>query len=258
MAPAAAASVPPRDAARSPIIGIGEQKPSMFASGAWRKLGLRHARYNAPWDALDDPYQLPLLDTWMAAARSAHVRVLIGFAHSLRSERLARVLPSPAAFARQFVRFRARYPWVRDWVVWNEANHPGALTAKRPRRAAQFFDAAARNCHGCRIVAADVIDTANMATWVARFTRYAHHRPRIWGLHNYGDANGLKVKSTPRLLAITRGQVWFTETGGGGVPRGYAGRRGLRAHPPPPPPAPPRPPPPPQPSRPRRPATPAG
>jgi hypothetical protein len=119
---------------------------------------------------------------------------------------------------------------VHDWLVWNEANHPDGLTANRPRRAAQFFDAAARNCRGCRIVAADVLDTPNMATWVAQFRRYARHRPRIWGLHNYGDANGLKVKGTPKLLAITRGQIWFTETGGVVLRRVYRGRRVLRTY----------------------------
>ena len=213
---------------RGPIVGIGEQKPSMFASRAWRRLGLAHARYTAPWDALEDPYQRQLLDTWMAAAREGHVRVLLGFAHSLRSERMARVLPKPRRFARAFVGFRKRYPWVRDWVVWNEANHPGALTAKRPRRAAQFFDAVVSRCPGCNVVAADVLDTPSMVSWVTRFRRSARHRPRIWGLHNYGDANGLKVKSTPRLLALTQGRIWFTETGGLVVRRLYKGKRVLR------------------------------
>jgi hypothetical protein len=213
---------------RGPMIGIGEQKPSMFASRAWRTLGLRHARYTAPWDALDDPYQRQLLDTWMAAARAAHVRVLLGFAHSLSSERMAHFLPRPRRFARAFAGFRERYPWVRNWVVWNEANHPGALTAKRPRRAARFFDAVVSHCRSCNVVAADVLDTPGMVSWVTRFRRYARHRPRIWGLHNYGDANGLKVKSTPRMLALTHGRIWFTETGGVVVRRVYEGKRVLR------------------------------
>ena len=72
--------------------------------------------------------------------------MLLGFERSLRSRRLARTLPTARAFEREFVRFRARYPEVRDWIVWNEANHPFSLTANRPRRAARFFDAVARNC----------------------------------------------------------------------------------------------------------------
>lgn len=227
---ASPAADPAPRAGRGAIIGIGEQKPSMFTSPAWLRLGLRHARYTAPWDALSDPYQRLLLDTWMAAARTARVRVLLGFAHSLRSQRMARVLPSPRRFARAFAGFRKRYPWVRDWLVWNEANHPGALTAERPRRAARYFDAVASRCRGCNVVAADVLDAPNMAWWVARFRAYARHRPRIWGLHNYGDANGLKVKSTPLMLAITTGQLWFTETGGVVVRRVYVGSRVVRTY----------------------------
>jgi hypothetical protein len=115
-------------------------------------------------------------------------------------------------------------------VAWNEANHPASLTGPRPRRAAQYFDVVARNCRGCRVVAADLLDTSNMVSWLARFRRYARSRPKIWGLHNYGDANGLKLKSTPKLLAVTRGQIWFTETGGVVLRRDYRGRKVLRTY----------------------------
>jgi hypothetical protein len=213
-----------------PVVGVGEQKPAMFASKRWKRLELRDARYTAPWDALEDPQQLALLDTWMAAAERAHVRVLLGFAHSLRTQKLAHTLPTQRQFERQFKRFRRRYPHVRDWLVWNEANHPSSLTAEHPRRAAQLFDAVARNCRGCRVVAADVIDTPNMAGWVEKFRHYARHTARIWGLHNYGDANGLKVKSTLKLLSITQGRIWFTETGGLVLRRVYRGRRVLHTY----------------------------
>jgi hypothetical protein len=213
-----------------PVIGVGEQKPAMFQSKPWNALDLRRARYIAPWDALEDPEQLALLDAWMTSARRAHVRVLLGFAHSLRTQQLAKVVPTPRRFERQFKRFRARYPWVRDWLVWNEANHPASPTARRPRRAAQLFDAVARNCRGCHVVAADVLDISNMAWWVERFRRFARHTPRIWGLHNYGDANGLKTRSTPKLLAMTRGKIWFTETGGVVLRRVYRGRRVLHTY----------------------------
>src|SRR4051812_15513160 len=122
-----------------PVIGVGEQKPGMFASRPWQRLGLRHARYTAPWDALQDPVQLALLDAWMSEARRAGVHVLLGFAHSLRSERLAHTLPSRRQYERQFKRFRARYPWVRDWLGWDEAKHPDRFAANPPRRATPVF-----------------------------------------------------------------------------------------------------------------------
>jgi hypothetical protein len=88
---------------------------------------------------------------------------------------------------------------------------------------ARYFGIVARNCPGCRVVAADVLDVSGMTGWVRRFQRHATVTPRIWGLHNYGDTNGLGTSGTRALLAITRGQVWFTETGGLVVRREYAG-----------------------------------
>jgi hypothetical protein len=212
----------PARAERQPVIGIGEQKAGMFDDPRWQRLGLRDVRYIAPWDALNDRHQRALLDHWMAGARASGARVLLGFAHSLRSRRLARTLPPPRAFEREFVRFRARYPEVRDWIVWNEANHPFSLTANRPRRAARYFDAVARNCARCRVVAADVLDVRGMSSWLRRFRRHAHMRPRIWGLHNYVDANQFGSSGTRALLAATgSGQVWFTETGGVVLRREY-------------------------------------
>jgi hypothetical protein len=223
------AAAAPARAAWPPVIGIGEQKAGMFDDPRWQRLRLRHVRYIAPWDALRDAHQRALLDNWMAGARASRARVLLGFAHSLRSRRLARRLPHPRAFERQFVRFRERYPYVRDWVVWNEANHPLSLTGNRPRMAARYFDAVARNCMRCNVVAADVLDVRGMAGWVGAFKRHAHFRPRIWGLHNYVDANRFTSSGTRDLLAVTgTGKIWFTETGGTVLRREYKGARVTR------------------------------
>ena len=167
----------------------------------------------ASWDALHDPRQLQHLDAWMAAAQASGVRVLLGFGHSWRPGREEQ-LPSVRAFRREFVRFRERYPWVRDYLTWNEANHSSQPTWRRPRRAAEYFDVIAARCRGCRIVAADVLDSWNMRRWLDAFKRHARHRGRIWGLHNYADANRFTTTGTRELLRLVRGEVWFTETGG--------------------------------------------
>jgi polysaccharide biosynthesis protein PslG len=214
----------PAAASSPPLIGIGEQKPEMFGDSRWLRLGMHDARYIAPWDVLHDERQLDRLDSWMAAARATGTRVLLGFDRSSRSARLRRSLPTDRRFAREFRRLRKRYPYVRDWITWNEANHPLQPTANRPRRVARFFGIMVRNCRGCRIVGADVLDISNMTSWILRFKAYASERPRIWGLHNYGDTNQLKTTGTQTLLRITgRGQVWFTEAGGLVVRREYAG-----------------------------------
>ena len=203
------------------VIGMGEQLPSMFSDPLYQRLEMTHVRYLAPWDTLEHPRQRAWLDAWMAAARQAGARVTLSFR---RSRTPGSGVPAPAAFRRAFLGFRERYPEVEAWIVWNEANHPLAKSARRPGRVARLFDVVARNCPGCKVVGADVLDISGMVAWVRAFERQAHERPRIWGLHNYVDVQHGRSAGTRSLLAATRGSVWFTETGGWLVRRNY--RRG--------------------------------
>jgi hypothetical protein len=219
-----APALPSADA-KPPAIGVGEQKWEMFHDKRWKRLRLRHARYVTPWDTIKDPLSLQRLDAWIEAAREARVKPLIGFVHSVRTPRLAKKLPSRRQFRRQFKRLQERYPHVRNWIPWNEANHPGSLTDNRPGRAAKYFDVISSACRRCKVVAADVLDISTMEKWVRRFLKRVKHKPRIWGLHNYGDANGMKTWGLEKLLSITRGKVWLTETGGLVLRRQYDGSR---------------------------------
>jgi hypothetical protein len=122
-------------------------------------------------------------------------------------------LPSVATYKRAFLAFRKRYPEVSDWSVWNEENHHSEPTYNDPRRAAEFYNVVRAHCHGCKIVAADVLDQSGFTTWLAQFRRYAIH-PRLWGVHNYHDTNGHTDIGTKAFLGAVPGEVWFTETGG--------------------------------------------
>jgi hypothetical protein len=150
----------------------------------------------------------------MTAAREAGLRPLVAFGHGV-GERCPEdcKLPSVGAYRRAVAAFRERYPWVRTFQTWNEANHQSQPTARNPKRAAQFYNALRELCRGCRIVAADVLDQRNMVPWLREFLRHAK-RPRTWGLHNYGDVNRFRARGLERLLATVPGQVWLTEVGG--------------------------------------------
>ena len=105
---------------------------------------------------------------------------------------------------------------MRTIGVWNEANHRSQPTFRHPEQAARYFTIVRSRCAGCRIVAADVIDDANMVRWLARF-RSGARGARLWGLHNYRDSNprrGQRHGGTKLLLKIVPGKVWLTETGG--------------------------------------------
>jgi hypothetical protein len=199
--------------AAEPLIGVGEQHTDIFADPWWQVLQIHRVRYITGWDALRYDWSRDETDAYMAAAHAAGAEILLGFGHSRELGR-SRVLPSPRQFRREFLRFRARYPWVREFLTWNEANHCSQPTCRRPDVAARYYNALRASCPGCAIVAADVLDTRKMPAWVRAFRRHARGRQIIWGLHNYIDANRFRTSGTRSLLRAVPGQVWFTETGG--------------------------------------------
>jgi len=197
--------------ARALTVGIADNKPDMFADPRFGAAGIRIARLSVGWDALSSPWQLAEIDAWLGAAQAANVEPLVSFGHS-RTDR--RSLPTPERFLFEFRRFRARYPWVRDFATWNEGNHCGEPTCHRPQLVAAYYRKLRRECPDCRILAAEVLDQPNMVRLVRAFRHTAHEEPRYWGLHNYIDANRGRVRGTRRLLRAVKGQIWFTETGG--------------------------------------------
>ena len=134
--------------------------------------------------------------------------------------------PASAAYRRAFRALHARYPQVDAWVPWNEANNAGSLTGRNPARAASYYNVVRSLCAGCHVVAGDVLDQTNLQSWLTRYRRHLRFRATIWGLHNYHDANARTAKSTRLMLRLTRGQLWFTETGGV-VKMRVAGRHGM-------------------------------
>ena len=193
------------------VIGIADQKADMFTDQRFRELGIRHARIYVPWDVFSYSDQERELDRWMWAARRARVRPLVSFGHS-RVRR--RSLPSTRRYVDVFQRFRARYPWVRDFATWNEANHCGEPTCRKPRTVARYWRAITATCPRCRIAAAELLDMPNQLRWARQFRRAAKREPRYWALHNYVEANRFKTDRLRRLLKVTKGQMWLTEVGG--------------------------------------------
>ena len=47
---------------------------------------------------------------------------------------------------------------MRTYAPWNEINHFTQPTFRNPKVAARFTDIARRNCRGCTIVVADILD----------------------------------------------------------------------------------------------------
>ena len=206
------------------IVGFGEQRAEVFSNPHWQRLGLKHTRLVVGWDALSSEWQTREIDQWISEAQRVGAVPLLALSRS-RISRRKRILPTVGQYRRVFMQFRERYPRVKTYLTWNEANHCSQPTCHRPDIAARYFDAMRSACPSCKIVAADVLDSPNMERWLRAFQGAARHKPRIWGLHNYLDANYFRTEGTRAMLRTVEGKIWFTETGGI-VRRGAAHLRG--------------------------------
>ncbi len=211
-------------AARTPVaVGLGDQSAAMFDAPAYQALKLKKTRFYIRWDAAKDPGTLAAADAYVAAARAHGVRVLMHISTNDFAIKKAK-LPSVASY-RKYVgmlvkRYRAK--GVREWGVWNEANHASQPTYRSPTRAASYFKTMRRLCSGCTIVALDVLDQAGVERYIQRFMaalgsyrRYV----RTVGIHNYSDTNRKRSTGTRSIIRTVHryrksAALWLTETGG--------------------------------------------
>jgi hypothetical protein len=206
----AAASAPGARIASHVSVGISDQSVAVFADPRLQWLGVRVARVVVPWDVVRRRRELGWYAAWLRAARAHGIEALVAFNADPSHQHQ---LPSTSAYGSAVQAFMALFPWVHDYTPWNEENHPLQPTAANPRRAAEYFNWLSAHCSSCTVTAADVLDIANMAPWLRRFRRWAHH-PRLWGLHDYVDLWQGTNRRLGLLLRTVPGEVWITETGG--------------------------------------------
>jgi hypothetical protein len=195
-------------------VGIGEQNPALFTDERWQALEAPHVRYVMAWDALRrGGWQRQQLIDYVHAARFYDTEVMISFGHSLRRGRELRA-PTRLQFIREFRALRRMFPELRTFQVWNEGNHGTQPVWNKPGLAGRYYNSLRRTCPECRISAPSVLDAPNMTSWIQRFKKAARYPVRIWSIHNHIDANRHRTSGTREFLRITRGKVWFSETGG--------------------------------------------
>jgi hypothetical protein len=214
LAAAASAGEPPRA-----VMGMGEQSPSLFDDARFLDTGIKNARLIVPYNVVKaDGWQLYAADAWLAAARRDGIEPLVTFTAAWGGKRRQFHLPSVREYSRRFAEFRERYPWVREYATWNEANLASAQpTGHHPRRVARYYRVIRRQCPACTVVAVDVLLTGNWRTWrwLRAFRSRAGRGPHIFGLHNYPEVTRMRTVVTRRFLRrFPHDRVWITETGG--------------------------------------------
>ena len=205
-------------------VGIGDQNGSIFVQKNFKAVHIKKVRYYIQWDAIKHRNVLQGADQYVKLARANHARVLLHISTNDYRHKKAK-LPSVAAYKKDVKALIKRYRklGVKEWGVWNEENHVSEPTYRSPKRAAQYFHVFRSLCHGCTIVALDLLDQANASSYAKRFYAALSSRDRsaarIIGIHNYEDVNRHRTTGTKRIIAAVRSknrraQFWLTETGG--------------------------------------------
>jgi hypothetical protein len=207
-------------------VGIGEQKANVFADTTWQSLKLKRIRYLVPWDYAKHAGQKAEVDYYMARAHELKQDVLVTFtarrgcysAKGRYSKSKACRAPSVKKYTKAFKAFDKKFPWVKTYSAWNEINHKSQPTFKKPKLAAQYYNALRKTAKKgkYRVMAADLLDNGGVS--ISRYLRemrpHLKGSPTLWGLHNYGDVNYKRSGATRTMLRSVRGEVWMTETGG--------------------------------------------
>jgi hypothetical protein len=206
------------------VVGLGDQKASVFSDARVRALGLRDARLIVPWDAATS--EPGAVEAWLAAVAAAGMTPHVAFEHLRSDDCPGRrcVVPTRAQYGAAVRRFVARFPQVRTYTTWNEANHASQPVASRPEAVAGYYEELVAACPSCTVVAGDVLDSGSYANWLRRFLAASPTTPRLWGLHDYGDVTYGRTSGVDTVLALVPGTLWVEETGGLVTLRNSAGR----------------------------------
>lgn len=205
-------------------VGIGDQHAPAYSDARLRALDLPVARLIVPWDAATS--QPDAVATWLAAVGAAGMEPHVAFEHrsSDRCPGSPCTLPSRSDYRAAVAAFAARFPQVRTYTAWNEANHVSQPTATRPEAAAGYYEELKAACPACTVVAGDVLDSGSFVNWLRRFRASVSGDPQLWGLHNYSDVTYGTTSGTDAVLGAVPGALWVEETGGIVVRRDSAGR----------------------------------
>jgi hypothetical protein len=209
-------------------VGIGDQQIGMFEHAAFKRAKFKRVRYFVPWNIMRDEGALRRATEYVERARRDDIQVFLHISSDdLRIKRAK--LPSVAAYRSQMRRLVPYFRdlGVREFGVWNEANHASQPTYRSPTRAAAVFREMYRvvrpRCRTCAIVALDVLDQRGVERYMRSFYRALsptyRRRATIVGIHNYGDVNRRRTTFTRSIIRQSRAfnrrtRFWFTETGG--------------------------------------------
>jgi hypothetical protein len=246
----------PAGAFASPSVAYGIQDDAWLGHGpgalsdrvaSLDRLGVEVVRFTIHWNETETArgrYDWRASDSVLAALRARGIRPVVtlsGTPSWANGFRPANVPPrSGADFGRFAGAAAARYPWVRDWTIWNEPNQVRFLRPASPRvYVTTLLNPAYRAIHsripGARVGAGETAPRGNTGgqspvAWIramraagARLDAYAHHpyptsRNETPFSGGCGHCATITMATLERLLrevqrAWPGKRVWLTEYG---------------------------------------------
>ena len=246
----------PAGAFASPSVAYGIQDDAWIAHGpgalpdrvaSLDRLGVEVVRFTIHWNETEvargrHDWRIP--DAVLGALRARGIRPLVTLSGTpawANGGRAANVPPRTGAdFGRFAAAAAARYPWVRDWTIWNEPNQTRFLRPASTRvYVSKLLNPAYRAIHarirGARVGGGETAPRANSGglspvAWIrgmraagARLDAYAHHpyptsRNETPSAGGCGHCATITMATLGRLLreverAWPGKRIWLTEYG---------------------------------------------
>jgi hypothetical protein len=123
------------------------------------------------------------VQAWLSAVAAAGLRPHVAFEHARGTNCPDAPCSAPrrTAYGRAVRAFVARFPQVRTYTTWNEANHGSQPVTFRPEAVAGYYEELGAACPRCTVVAGDVLDSGSYIDWIRRFRAATASSPRLWG-----------------------------------------------------------------------------
>lgn len=199
-------------AAGAVVVGIGDQTTGMFSDPKFLALHVPEARLTVSWDVAVNHKRRSELradSTWIRDAEADNVTPLISFSGN------GNYIPNVSQYTKAVKAFFKKFPQVKRYTAWNEPDWVYRSLSRHPLLAAAFFNALARNCKHCTVLAGDLyLPAKQLGPWIKAYKKGLHAHVSGWALHNYYDVRTHKTSQLRTLMKLTRGPIWLDEISG--------------------------------------------
>ena len=195
-------------------VGIGDNNPAMFTQPLFTNMHTGVAREIVFWNVatMSNKAYLNYAGAWIKAAQADGIQPLVSFGGN------GNYIPTVPQYTAAVKAFIKDFPSVKLYTAWNEPDWVYRSLSKKPKLAAQFFNALYKVCRGCTVAAGELYRPVNdgLAAWIKAYKSALTVTPKAWALHPYDDVRTMKTSQTQTLERYigSKTPIWLTEISG--------------------------------------------